>query len=149
MTNIKRTTSEDSDSQKLVVFLDQDLKIKDGEEHSFFSQYNKLDSIKNVAVYYYDEVAVGCGAFKHFDENTVEIKRMFVLPEFRGKGIAYEILNELESWATEIGYSEYILETGKKMIEAIKLYERAGYSRIPNYGQYENIESSVCMKKKN
>ena len=149
MTNIKRTTSEDSDFQKLVVFLDQDLKIKDGEEHSFFSQYNKLDSIKNVVVYYYDEVAVGCGAFKHFDENTVEIKRMFVLPEFRGKGIAYEILNELESWATEIGYSEYILETGKKMIEAIKLYERAGYSRIPNYGQYENIESSVCMKKKN
>lgn len=149
MTNIKRTTSEDSDFQKLVVFLDQDLKIKDGEEHSFFAQYNKLDSIKNVVVYYLDGIAVGCGAFKHFDEITVEIKRMFVLPEFRGKGIAYEILNELESWATEIGYSEYILETGKKMIEAIKLYERAGYSRIPNYGQYENIESSVCMKKKN
>ena len=149
MSKIKRTTSEDSDFQNLVVFLDQDLKIKDGEEHSFFAQYNKLDSIKNVVVYYDDGVAVGCGAFKHFDENTVEIKRMFVSPEFRGKGIAYEILNELESWAIEIGYSEYILETGKKMIEAIKLYERAGYSRIPNYGQYENIESSVCMKKKN
>lgn len=74
---------------------------------------------------------------------------MFVSPEFRGKGIAYEILKELESWATEISYSEYILETGKKMLEAIKLYERAGYSRIPNYGQYENIESSVCMKKRN
>lgn len=149
MTKIKRTTSEDSDFQKLVVFLDQDLKIKDGEEHSFFAQYNKLDSIKNVVVYYLDGIAIGCGAFKHFDENTVEIKRMFVSPESRGKGIAYEILNELESWATEIGYSEYILETGKKMTEAIKLYERAGYSRIPNYGQYENIESSVCMKKNN
>ncbi|MNY02594.1 Acetyltransferase (GNAT) family protein [compost metagenome] len=72
---------------------------------------------------------------------------MFVLPEARGKGIAYKVLEELETWAKELGYSAYILETGQKMVEAIKLYEKAGYHRIPNYGQYENIESSVCMAK--
>lgn len=145
--SIKRTNSQDSDFQKLVVLLDQDLKNKDGDEHSFFSQYNKLDDIKNVVVYYHDSIPVGCGAFKHYDATTVEIKRMFVLPEVRGKGIAYKILQELEDWALELGYSEYILETGQKMIEAIRLYEKAGYHRIPNYGQYENVESSVCMRK--
>lgn len=145
--SIKRTNSDDIDFQKLVILLDQDLKVKDGDEHSFFAQYNKLDQIKNVVLYYDNGVAVGCGAFKHYDDTAVEIKRMFVLPESRGKGIAYKILQELESWAAEIGYSGYILETGYKMIEAIKLYERAGYHRIPNYGQYENIESSVCMAK--
>lgn len=145
--SIKRTNSEDSDFQKLVILLDQDLKIKDGDEHSFFSQYNKLDHIKNVVLYYHEGIPAGCGAFKHYDDTTVEIKRMFVLPETRGKGIAYKILEELEAWAKELGYSAYILETGQKMVEAIKLYEKAGYHRIPNYGQYENIESSVCMAK--
>lgn len=145
--SITRTNSEAIDFQKLIVLLDQDLKIKDGDEHSFFSQYNKIDQIKNVVLYYDATIPVGCGAFKHYDENTVEIKRMFVLSEARGKGIAYKILQELESWATELGYTAYILETGQKMVEAIKLYEKAGYRRIPNYGQYENIESSVCMAK--
>lgn len=145
--SIKRTNSQDSDFQKLVVFLDQDLKIKDGDEHSFFSQYNKLDDIKNVVVYYHDNIPIGCGAFKHYDAETVEIKRMFVMPETRGMGIAYKILQELEDWALHLGYSKYILETGQKMMEAIRLYEKAGYHRIPNYGQYENIESSVCMAK--
>lgn len=147
MTNLKRTTSDDFDFQNLVILLDQDLKIRDGEDHSFFAQFNKLDKIRHAVVYYIDTNSVGCGAIKEYDKRTVEIKRMFVKPEYRGQGIANFILTELESWAAELNYSECILETGKKQPEAIRLYQKAGYETIPNYGQYEGIESSICMKK--
>ncbi len=72
---------------------------------------------------------------------------MFVLPEYRGHGIGLNILKELELWAAEECYAACILETGKKQPEAIYLYQKAGYSIIPNYGQYENVENSVCMMK--
>ncbi len=148
MISLKRKTSDDLDFQNLVALLDQELKIRDGKDHSFYAQYNTIDKIRNVVVYYQENNPVGCGAFKEFDENTAEIKRMFVLPDFRGQGIAFAILKELEFWASEIKYSICVLETGKKQPEAIGLYQKAGYAKIPNYGQYENVENSVCMKKR-
>ena len=147
MSALKRTTSDDADFINLVILLDQDLKIRDGLEHFFFAQFNKLDSIRNVVVYYSDNIPVGCGAFKKYDAQTVEIKRMFVKEEFRRNGIAGKILKELESWAKESGFSACVLETGKKQPEAIRLYQNSGYEIIPNYGQYENVENSVCMRK--
>lgn len=147
MPKLKRTTSDDSDFQNLVHLLDKDLEIRDGKEHSFYAQFNKIDTIKNVVVYYDMGIALGCGAFKKFDNEAVEIKRMFVREEFRGKGIGRAILSELELWAAEINYRESVLETGKKQPEAIKLYQKAGYTIIPNFCQYENVENSVCMKK--
>jgi GNAT superfamily N-acetyltransferase len=72
---------------------------------------------------------------------------MFVLPEYRGKRIGQMLLTELEKWAAELGYKHSVLETGKKQSEAIGLYEKAGYHRIPNYGQYANVENSICMRK--
>lgn len=142
-----RTTSNHSDFQTLVRLLDQDLAIRDGEEHAFYAQFKKIADIKNAVVYYHEGVAVGCGAFKMYDSGTVEIKRMFVQPNFRGRGIAATILNELEMWAAELNYTAAILETGIKQLEAIRLYRKCGYVLIPNYGQYANVENSVCMKK--
>jgi len=147
MITLQRTDSTNPDFQKLVVQLDKELKIRDGEEHSFYNQFNKIDSIKNVIVAFQVDKAVGCGAFKHYEEDIAEIKRMFVYSEYRGKGIAQAILHELEKCAAELNYKICILETGKKQPEAIRLYEKAGYHRIPNYGQYEHVENSVCMKK--
>lgn len=147
MAKLKRTTSDDIDFQILVNLLDQDLEIRDGQEHSFYAQFNKIDMIKNVVIYYDEGIAIGCGAFKEFDNKTVEIKRMFVQKNSRRKGIGTLILKELELWATEINYAESILETGKKQPEAIRLYQKTGYTIIPNFGQYENVENSVCMKK--
>jgi putative acetyltransferase len=147
MITLKRTTSEDTDFQYLVALLDQDLKIRDGEEHDFYNQFNKITMIKYAVVAYMDNVPVGCGAFKEYDTETVEIKRMFVLPDFRGKGIATSVLHELETWATEVNYKAAILETGKKQPEAIALYQKMGYTITANYGQYENVENSVCMRK--
>jgi putative acetyltransferase len=147
MTHFLRTDSDNPDFQSLVFLLDADLRIRDGDEHAFYAQFNKIATIRNAIVCYVDDKAIGCGAFKQYDGLKVEIKRMFVLPEYRGHGLALKILNELELWATELNYHEFVLETGKKQPEAIRLYQKAGYTTIPNYGQYEGIENSVCMLK--
>lgn len=149
MTTFYRTTSGNEDFQSLVALLDEDLRIRDGDEHSFYSQFNKIVNISNVIVCYIDNIPTGCGAFKEYDEKKAEIKRMFVKPAYRGQGIGLNILKELEVWASELNYQEYILETGKKQPEAIRLYQKAGYTIIKNYGQYEHVENSVCMIKKN
>ena len=72
---------------------------------------------------------------------------MFVPVEMRGKGIAVAVLKELENWARELGFEKCILETGDKMQEAIGLYKKCGYYIIPNYGQYEKVERSICFEK--
>lgn len=147
MLHLTRTTSENLDFQELVQLLDKDLRIRDGDEHAFYAQFNKIDKIKHVVVAYQNDEPVGCGAFKEFNQELVEIKRMFVMPAYRGQGVAQAVLGELEQWAQELYYSGYVLETGKKQPEAIRLYQKSGYKLIPNYGQYANVENSVCMQK--
>jgi len=147
MANQVRTNSENEDFRELVALLDADLQIRDGAEHSFYAQFNKIDKIRHVVVAYEDEKAVGGGAFREYEPNVAEIKRMYVREENRGRGIAGKILAELESWAKELNFSECILETGIKQPEAIRLYQKSGYQIIPSYGQYLNVENSVCMKK--
>ncbi|KAA3440455.1 GNAT family N-acetyltransferase [Rufibacter hautae] len=147
MIELIRTDSANQDFAELVSLLDADLHVRDGDDHSFFAQFNKISAIRHVVVAYYDEVPVGCGAIKAYSQDTMEVKRMFVLPEFRGQGIAGRILAELERWAAELEFSTLILETGKAQPEAIRLYTKSDFKVIPNFGQYENIESSVCMQK--
>lgn len=142
MLTLIRTNSENKNFQNLVLELDKDLAKKNGDTNDFFAQYNKTDLIKNVVVALND-----CGAMKEFDNSTMEIKRMYVTIEMRGKGVAVAVLNDLESWAKELGYKKCVLETGDKMLEAIGLYKKSGYKIIKNYGQYENIESSICFEK--
>lgn len=144
---ILRTTSENLDFQKLVKQLDAYLAVMDGEEHGFYDQYNKIDSLKNCIVIFDNDEAVACGAIKAFDKQSMEVKRMFTLPEKRGKGLASAILNELESWTKELGYEKTILETGKRQTEAVALYQKCNYKVIPNYGQYAGVENSVCFEK--
>jgi len=142
-----RTNSDNLDFRKLVAALDADLRNRDGEEHGFYAQFNKIDKIKEVVVAYDDERPVGCGAIKTFTPDSMEVKRMFVTPTSRGKGVASVILKELEAWAVELNVSKCVLETGKRQPEAIRLYTKNAYCIIPNYGQYENIENSVCFEK--
>ena len=147
MLTLIRTNSENKNFQNLVLELDKDLAKKNGDTNDFFAHYNKTDLIKNVVVALNDYLPVGCGAMKEFDNSTMEIKRMYVTIEMRGKGVAVAVLNDLESWAKELGYKKCVLETGDKMLEAIGLYKKSGYKIIKNYGQYENIESSICFEK--
>jgi GNAT superfamily N-acetyltransferase len=147
MIRIERTDSESEDFVKLVQHLDRDLAERDGNEHDFYAQFNKIAQLKNVVLAYADGIPAGCGAFKEWAPGIVEMKRMYVPPEFRGKGIASLVLSELEKWAGELYYKSAVLETGKRQPEAIRLYEKNGYALIPNYGQYEGVENSVCFKK--
>ena len=142
-----RTDSENTDFIQLVAALDADLKFRDGEEHSFYSQFNKIDTIKYAIVAYENNQPVGCGAIKPYSGNAVEVKRMYVPPAHRGKGIASQVLQQLEQWANEMNYAKCILETGKRQPEAIALYKKSGYAIIPNFGQYENVKNSLCFEK--
>ncbi|OHX67256.1 GNAT family N-acetyltransferase [Flammeovirga pacifica] len=148
MINIKRTNSENKDFIALVKLLDQELAKRDGEDHAFYAQFNTLDKIKHVVIIYDNNVAVSCGAIKPYDDNTMEVKRMFTLLESRGKGIATKTLQELEQWTKELGYQKCILETGIKQPEAIRLYQKNNYELISNYGQYQGVEESKCFEKK-
>src|SRR5688572_16963922 len=114
MITLVRTDSSNPDFIELVHHLDADLKIRDGEDHDFYNQFNSIVSIQNCVVCYDGKNPVGCGAVKPYDSISAEVKRMYVLPEYRGKGIAVKILSELEQWAKELGYSKCILETGIK-----------------------------------
>ncbi len=144
---LTRTTSENPDFRSLVQLLDQDLAERDGAEHAFYAQFNKIAALNHAVVAYLNGTPVGCGAFKEFTAELVEIKRMFVQPAHRGQGVAQAVLAELERWAHELGYASGVLETGKKQPEAIRLYQKSGYSLIPNYGQYVGVDNSVCMQK--
>ncbi|HEX8016223.1 MAG TPA: GNAT family N-acetyltransferase, partial [Flavobacterium sp.] len=119
MSNIKRTNSDNIDFINLVALLDQDLAIRDGEDHAFYNQFNKTDKIKHTIVYYENNVPVACGAFREKESDKTEIKRMYVHPDHRKKGIASAVLAALEIWAKEVGYTYTILETGKNQPEAI------------------------------
>ncbi|MBZ5855559.1 GNAT family N-acetyltransferase [Flavihumibacter profundi] len=142
-----RTNSGNNDFQKLVTELDEDLAIRDGADHAFYAQFNKTAAIKQVIVAYNNDLPAGCGAIREYSPGTMEVKRMYVPPAFRGKGIASRILKHLEDWCAELNYTKCILETGKNQPEAIALYKKNGYSIIPNYGQYKNIGNSVCFEK--
>ncbi len=90
---------------------------------------------------------VACGAFRPLEEHVAEIKRMFVLPEHRGRGFSRRILRSLEELACGMNYTIARLETGDRQPEAIALYERSGYKRIPNFGIYVGSQRSVCFEK--
>lgn len=145
---ILRTDSENEAFRALVKLLDADLAERDGEDTLFYSQFNGITALKNCIVYSKEGIHLGCGAFKRFNDQSVEIKRMYVNPEMRGKGIASKVLLALEDWARELGFTYCVLETGLRQPEAIALYKKNGYQLTANYPPYEGVENSVCFKKK-
>ncbi len=147
MIHLKKTDSNNSDFIELVRQLDSELAIRDGDYHAFYNQFNSINMIKYAILAYVDDVPVGCGAIKAFDTITMEVKRMYVSPNYRGQGIAGKILFELERWTIELGFEKCILETGINQPEALALYHKNGFKRTTNYGQYANVMSSFCFEK--
>ena len=94
-----------------------------------------------------DEVAVGCGGLRTLDGSHGEIKRMYVVPERRGTGVATALLSALEGEARGRGWERLVLETGDQQPEAMRLYEREGYIRVPNFGYYADSDLSICYEK--
>ena len=147
MSKIIRTDSNHRDFINLVRQLDKYLELVDGDDHEFYDQFNHIEVLDHVVLAYKNDEVIGCGALKVYDDETMEIKRMFTLPKNRGKGVASAILLELEKWTQDLSFPKCILETGRRQIEAIELYKRKGYRRIPNYGPYEQIKNSLCFEK--
>ncbi len=147
MLELKRTNNLDKDFLLLVSRLDADLAARYGQLQQVYDQYNKIENLETVVVAYDKNVAVGCGCFKQLEDDVVEVKRMYVDEDHRGKGIGACILTELENWAGELRYSALVLETGNNQPEAVRLYQKKGYQPISNYGQYAGMDTSICMKK--
>ena len=103
MRSFIKTNSSHSDFAALVAELDADLAKRDGDEHAFYSQFNSLESLKHVVICYENDVAIGCGAIKEFSKTSVEVKRMYVPPKQRGKGIASQILRETKRKVSRCG----------------------------------------------
>ncbi len=147
MLSISRTNSKDPDFIALVDELNAWLRVKDGDKHAYYNQFNSIEGIPHVVVTYNSGRAVACGAMKEYHNSTVEIKRMYTHPDSRGNGLGKTILVSLEKWAGELGYEYLILETGKSFSAAVHLYKNYGFERIPNYDQYEDVKDSICFRK--
>ena len=147
MLKIIRTNSDNPDFHLLTQQLDVTLCEIYGTKQEDYIEYNRITNLNTVVLAYLDDKPVGCGCFKKMNEDSIEIKRMYVIPENRKMGVASRILYEIEIWAIELDYTYAALETGKKQQNAIDLYQNLGYTITSNYGQYEKMENSVCMMK--
>lgn len=147
MIRLERTHKDDPRFLALVSLLDHDLSCRYEDGNASYAPFNTLAKITAVVLALCDNEPVGCGAFKPFFENGVEMKRVFVKPAFRGRGISKRVMAELEKWAAEIGCTCAVLETGTNQPEAISLYEGIGYRRRENFEPYAGLSESVCYEK--
>ena len=145
-----KTNGADKVFGKLCEHLNQELEelIGKKKQNEQYDQYNTLEAINDVVLVYEGEKAIGCAAYKPFDEETAELKRVFVDKDYRGKGIAKELLRRIEADARISGYRFMALETGTLLQDARELYTRSGYKLIPNFEPYVNMPQSICMRKK-
>ncbi|MCP1310753.1 GNAT family N-acetyltransferase [Paenibacillus tyrfis] len=107
----------------------------------------KVDEVVFVLAYW-NGVATGCGAYRPLDAQAAELKRIFVDPSFRNKGIASSILSFLEQEAARAGFTSLLLETGPMQPESIALYKKFGFIDIAPFGEYVDCPSSICMEKR-
>lgn len=147
MPEIIRTNSDNPDFQNLTNELDTELCRIYNTKKEDYEAYNRITGLPTVVIACENGIAVACGCFKQFDAQRIELKRMFVTPEFRGRGIASAMVVELERWGTELGYETVILETGKGQPEAIALYRKLGYGDIPHFGEFPEESRSICLGK--
>lgn len=99
-------------------------------------------------VAYLDGQPVGCGGAQIIGDEYAELKRMYVRPAFRGQGVGKQLLAHLQAYAYEQGLRVLRLETGVYQTEALGLYQRFGFQRIPPFGPYFEDPVSICMEKK-
>ena len=121
--------------------------IGSDKQKTQYAQYNTLASIHDVVLVMEGDEAVGCGAIKQYDAHAMEMKRVFVKNECRHHGYGRIIVEALEILAKDKGFGKLILETGAPLIPAQKMYASCGFKPMDNYGQYEGMDSSVCMCK--
>lgn len=145
----KRTNGKNKDFIENCILLDMDLDRRVGNEiqRDKYNKYNQLDEIQEAIVVYEDNKPIGGGAIRKYDEEDIELKRVFVHSEYQGHGVGTKLVSLLVEWAAELGYKRIILEAGKILSEACAVYKKIGFQVIPNYGPYVDIPESLCMAK--
>ena len=112
-----------------------------------FVPYNISESISDVLIANVSGTAVGCAGLKAYSDTDVEIKRVWVDPEFRGNHISSDMMDALEKKASELGFKRAILQTRPQMETAVSLYTKRGYKLIDNYPPYDKLEGAICFAK--
>ena len=142
-----RSNTENEDYKFLTKKLDAELRLRFGDEQDKYDRLNVFKESYSAVVAMVDGKPVASGAWREFDHDFIEIKRMYVIPGFRKKGIAGMVLNELESWAQEEGFKGSVLECGTEQPEAIALYLKHHYAETDKYGEYKYLPLSICFRK--
>lgn len=144
-----RTDGKNRDFIENCRLLDIDLDRRVGKKikRDKYKQFNQLDEIQHAIVVYEDHKAVGGGAIRKYDDENIELKRVFVHTEYQGRGIGSKLVSLLIEWAMELGYKRMILETGELLAESCAVYGKLGFQVISNYGPYVNMPESLCMAK--
>lgn len=117
------------------------------EERTKYASFNELSDITKAFVMYDKEIAIGCAAFKKYTTDTVEVKRVFISKNYRGKGLSKILLSELEKQVENDGFSRLILETGKNNRAAVSMYKGLNYRETDNFPPYTEMEDSICLSK--
>jgi putative acetyltransferase len=136
--------------QQLIGALNAELEARypeEGANHFRLAPEEVADGRGAFLVAYIAWKPVGCGAVRRIEPAVAEIKRMYVAPEARGRGVGRQVLVALEAEARRLGATRLVLETGPRQPEALALYSRAGFVEVPNFGEYVGCELSVCMAK--
>lgn len=147
MTEFVRTDGKNEDFIENCRLLDMDLDRRVGRQikREKYQKFNQLDEIQEAIVVYEDQKPAGGGAIRKYDDNTAELKRVFVHNEYQGRGIGSRLVSLLMEWAAELGYQRMILETGELLAESCAVYKKLGFEVIPNYGPYADMPESLCM----
>lgn len=150
MLEVRRVEITSRDAARLISALNAELDSLYPEEGANHFKLNVEETLPGHGAFlmaFVREKPVGCGAIRRVDTDTAELKRMYVDPEARGLGVGRAILNALEAEARSLGAGRIVLEAGDRQPEAMALYERSGFRRIPAFGEYIDSPLSVCMEK--
>ena len=142
-----RTDGKNEDFIENCRLLDMDFDWRVGRQikREKYQKFNQLDEIREAIVVYDHGRAVGGGAIRRYDDENIELKRVFVHNEYQGQGIGSRLVSLLIEWAAELGYRRMILETGELLAESCAVYKKLGFAVIPNYGPYADMPESLCM----
>ena len=145
---INQVSINSDKAQHLIALLDTELGLSYAPEHRFTVNFDSFEEMGGVfLVATLDDEPVACGALRPIDQRTTELKRMFVVQSHRGRGLAIQILLELEKVAKTKRFNRILLETGDHQHAAMKLYETNGYQRIAPFGDYTTSPHSICYAK--
>lgn len=144
---LRFVSPKSTDYKRLADALDAYYYTLVGDVQDRYKDVNRPENMNCLIVAYAGDKAVACGAWKHVDEQTAEVKRIYVCPEYRRRGIASALIQTLEDHIACSGYQQALLETARTTGDSHALYFSLGYKEIPYYGSPAGAENCRCFLK--